>query len=87
MWHVPVGLVPTAINFLPSADDAIEVQYSLGELFVSQLTPEFVVVKIKLGLGGKSFHSPAVSLVPSADKARQFNKELGVFIGAHVFPE
>ena len=56
-------LLPTAANFVPSAEEATESHCPNGELVGDQVAPEFVEVKIMMTL------LAATILVPSAEEA------------------
>src|SRR5262249_21963115 len=73
-------------NLLPSADEAIDVQYWLGARVDIHFRPKSTVLKIRLG-SPKSSHDPANNLFPSAEDVMQFKNPLGASVPVQVSPE
>ena len=75
-------LVATAINVLPSEDEAQEDQPtgpSAGTLFEIQVAPELVVTKMLL-------LPPATHVDPSAEQAKEYNGVPGGFTDSQLVP-
>jgi len=77
VWTCPCSR--TAANFVPSADDATAFQLLKGELFVTQVIPEFVEVHIREPPAATSF-------MPSADDAMVTDLS-GAALEVQVTPE
>ena len=75
-----------ATSLVPSADEATELQYSLGALVGSQVAPPFVEIAIKPGAPRDQSLATATHFIPSADAAAPVHL-IDELDGAQVAPE
>jgi hypothetical protein len=73
-----------ANNLTPSAEDATEVNLKTGALFVAQLAPEFVDVRIRCV---PDTIAAATNFVPSAEQATALQVTEGTLLETQLVPE
>jgi hypothetical protein len=78
-------MLAAATNLVPSAEEATISQCS-SVLVDAQVVPELVEMKIIPG-PFSNLEPSATSLVPSAEKAMEFNATFGALFDIHVAPE